>query len=198
MRQIAVALVHYPVLDREGGIVTSAVTNLDVHDIARSALTYGLSAYYVIHPILAQRELVERIKSHWVEGSGGRRIPDRVAPLQLVRVLPSLSEAKTEFGSGGPVIVWTTGASLNQQSVCLSHGAASSLLHTSGPPVMILFGTGWGLPPQLHEGADACLASIPAAGPRGFNHLSVRAAAAIMFDRLLGEFSEGKRARPTG
>ena len=76
MRRVALALVHHPVLDRQGATVTSAITNLDVHDIARSAMTYGLCAYYVIHPISAQRQLVERIKEHWIEGSGGKRIPD--------------------------------------------------------------------------------------------------------------------------
>ena len=33
-----VLLAHDPVLDREGGIVTTAVTNLDIHDLARSQI----------------------------------------------------------------------------------------------------------------------------------------------------------------
>ena len=39
---LAVALVHHPVLDRRGDRVTTAVTNLDLHDIARTARTYGV------------------------------------------------------------------------------------------------------------------------------------------------------------
>ena len=40
-RSLHVALVHYPILDAQGAIVTTAITNLDIHDIARSALSYG-------------------------------------------------------------------------------------------------------------------------------------------------------------
>ena len=39
---IAVALVHYPIVDRRGDVVNTAVTNLDLHDIARTARTYGV------------------------------------------------------------------------------------------------------------------------------------------------------------
>jgi tRNA (guanine37-N1)-methyltransferase len=36
-----VALVHHPIYDRQRRIVTTALTNLDLHDIARSSRTYG-------------------------------------------------------------------------------------------------------------------------------------------------------------
>ena len=75
--KLAIALVHHPVLDGQGAIVTTAVTNLDVHDLSRSARSYGCSDYFIAHPIAAQRELVERIRQHWTDGSSGRRIPDR-------------------------------------------------------------------------------------------------------------------------
>lgn len=42
MSPLYCALVHHPVRDRGGNAVTTAVTNLDVHDIARTARTYGL------------------------------------------------------------------------------------------------------------------------------------------------------------
>ena len=32
-RRLAIALVHYPVLDGKGEVVTTAITNLDVHDL---------------------------------------------------------------------------------------------------------------------------------------------------------------------
>ncbi|HXX70625.1 MAG TPA: RNA methyltransferase, partial [Polyangiaceae bacterium] len=72
MRRCAIALVHHPVLDGQGATVTTAVTNLDVHDLARSARSFGCSDYFVAHPIAAQRELVNRIRGHWIDGSGGR------------------------------------------------------------------------------------------------------------------------------
>jgi hypothetical protein len=52
-------------------------------------------------------------------------------------------------------------------------------------PTLILFGTGHGLTNDTVLGADAVLAPIRAGGD--YNHLSVRAAAAIIFDRLFGE-----------
>jgi len=197
VRRVAVALVHYPVLDRSGGIVTSAITNLDVHDIARSAMTYGVSAYYVVHPIAAQRNLVERIKSHWIDGSGGKRIPDRVAPMKLVHVVTTLQEALSHHSDNEPATVWTTGAGMLPGADILSHAQAGVALHESGPPVLLVLvlGTGWGLHESVHQVATGRLAAIQAAGPAGFNHLSVRAAAAILFDRLLGEYSCGKQAR---
>ena len=66
MRRVAIALVHYPVLDRQGATVTAAITNLDVHDIARTAMTFGVGAFYVVHPIVAQRNLVNRIREHGI------------------------------------------------------------------------------------------------------------------------------------
>ena len=51
--------------------------------------------------------------------------------------------------------------------------------------MLVVFGTGWGLAPNVIEGADLLLEPIRA--ERGeYNHLSVRAACAIALDRLLG------------
>src|SRR5258708_10529087 len=89
MRRCALVLVHHPVLDGQGAIVTTAVTNLDVHDLSRSARTYDCSDYFIAHPIAAQRALVERIRTHWTDGSSGHRIPDRREALRLLRILAS-------------------------------------------------------------------------------------------------------------
>ncbi len=50
---------------------------------------------------------------------------------------------------------------------------------------MILLGTAWGLAPQVIESSDGILEPISGVGK--YNHLSVRSAAAIVLDRLLGE-----------
>lgn len=188
MRRVAVALVHYPILDRAGDEVTTAITNLDVHDIARSAFTYGLERYFVVHPIAAQRKLVERVREHWVTGAGRLRIPDRQYPLSAVQVVSSLEEACSQWSAGGDCEVWTTSAAETEHS--LRHAAARDLLREPGPSVLIVFGTGWGLSPRVHERASHRLAPIASPRSDGYNHLSVRAAAAILFDRLLGGASE--------
>jgi hypothetical protein len=187
VRRVAIALVHYPVLDRQGTPVTSAITNLDVHDIARTALTYGLGAFYVIHPIEAQRQLVERIKAHWISGSGGRRIPDRIAPMKLVHTMTTLDDAVSHFSGGSAAWIWTTSAGALGQASTLSHRQAAAQLLLPGPPVLLLFGTGWGLSKDVHDRATNLLDPIRIDHAGTYNHLSVRAAAAIILDRLLGE-----------
>ncbi len=185
MRRLCVALVHHPVLDRQRAIVTTAITNLDLHDIARSAHTYGLSDFFVVHPISAQRELAERVREHWVSGSGARRIPDRSPALGIVRVVPDVDSALAAIGA--EVELWTTSAV--ERSQCLAFPAARERLSQPGPPVLILFGTGWGLGDELCARAAYQLEPIRSPRADGYNHLSVRAAAAITFDRLLGSRS---------
>lgn len=185
-RRLAVALIHYPVFDRGRATVTSAITNIDLHDIARSAFTYGLSDFFVVHPIAAQRELARRIQSHWVAGAGGIRIPDRAPAMGLLRVVADLDEALGALGDGGePPSLWTTSASPNPRDV-LGFAAAREKLSEAGPPVLIALGTGWGLADEIHERAIGCLEPIRSPREDGYNHLSVRAAAAIIFERLRG------------
>ncbi len=181
-RKLAVALVHYPIVDAQGDIVTTAVTNLDIHDIARSARTFGCSDYFIVHPIEAQRALVNRICEHWTTGSGARRIPDRKRALELVRIVSTLEEAIDRFGEGGPVETWVTAA--RDVATPISFEQAREVLSQSGPPVLLIFGTGWGLAKSVIESATAALPPIRIVGS-DFNHLSVRAAAAIMLDRLI-------------
>ena len=184
MRRVAIALVHYPVLDGQGAIVTTAVTNLDVHDLARSARTYGVSDYFIVHPIAAQRELVERIRAHWTDGSSGRRIPDRREALTVLRIEESLDDAIGKLGGPDAVEVWVTAA--RNVGPAISFADARSRLNAEGRTVLILFGTGWGLAAAVVESAHAVLEPIlPLQGE--YNHLSVRAACAIALDRLLGQ-----------
>ena len=184
MTRVAIALVHHPVLDRGGGVVTTAITNLDLHDMARSARTYGVEAVYVVHPVEAQRLLAERIKEHWVEGSGKKRIPDRATALDLLRVVPALDDVYADFANGRRNLdLWTTAA---RGTEVTTYRDARTRLGLDNKPILILFGTGWGLVRELIEGADVRLEPIRARVDSGFNHLSVRAACAITLDRLLG------------
>lgn len=178
MRRLAIALVHHPVLDQRGEIVTSALTNIDVHDLARSARTYGCSDFYVVHPIEAQRTMVSRIVDHWTHGSSAKRIPDRKDALALVRATPTLSDAVRELGGGARI--WTTAA--RTMADATSFADARRELASDGPPILLVFGTGWGLAPEITQKADVRLE--PIAGVAAWNHLSVRAACAIALDRL--------------
>jgi tRNA (guanine37-N1)-methyltransferase len=57
-------------------------------------------------------------------------------------------------------------------------------MRESARPWLILFGTGHGLAAEVLERADVAL---PPIRPGVYNHLSVRAAAAITLDRLFGD-----------
>jgi hypothetical protein len=184
-RRLAVALVHYPVVDGQGAIVTTAVTNLDVHDLARSARTYGCSDYFVVHPIEAQRELVQRIRTHWTDGSSAKRIPDRREALTRLRIVSSLDEVWDALGGRAAVEVWATAARNVGPNVPFTHGRERLSDENDPRAVVLLFGTGWGLATGVVSLADAVLEPIRAAS-ESYNHLSVRAACAIALDRLLG------------
>ncbi|HSC89520.1 MAG TPA: RNA methyltransferase [Polyangiaceae bacterium] len=186
-RRIALALVHYPILDKAGAVVTTSITNLDVHDIARSTYTYGISPYFVVHPVAGQRELVEHVKAHWTEGSGARRIPDRKPPLGNVEIVDGLETARRTLSADAEL--WVTSA--KQIDGALEHDVAHRRLVADGPPVLLVFGTGWGLADSVLEAATVALAPIRSPRPDGYNHLSVRAAVAILLDRLLGGPSRG-------
>lgn len=182
-----VALVHHPVRDRAGDTITTAVTNLDVHDIARSCRTYGVSRYYIVTPIDAQKALVGRILGHWSEGAGRDRVPERSEALSRVRVVSALEDAVADAesqGAGRPRTV-VTGARAPEGMAILSYPEARIDLRERQTPTMLVLGTGHGLARDLVASADAVLAPIRPSSD--YNHLSVRAAAAIILDRLVGE-----------
>ena len=182
MSPVYCALVHHPVVDRQGEEVTTSVTNLDVHDIARSARTYGLKGYFVVSPIEAQHPVVQRIVDHWCSGAGRHRFPERGEAIALVRVCLSVDDAiaeiQAEEGKTPRLVVTSAKAGPNRTS----YAEEAELLRAGSQPTLLLFGTGHGLSDRVLKRADACLEPIQ--GPSNFNHLSVRAAVAITLDRL--------------
>lgn len=183
------ALVHHPVLDREGEEVATSITNLDVHDIARSARTYGVRGYFVVSPIEAQYPVVQRILDHWRDGKGRVRFPERGDALSIVEIAASIEAAIAVIADreGEPPRLVVTSARGGAARVSFAEEAATQA--EGRRPTLILFGTGHGLSPRVLDGADAILEPIQ--GPSDYNHLSVRAAAAITLDRLFGARTEG-------
>lgn len=183
--RVSIALLHYPVYDRNRRVVASAVTNLDLHDIARSARTFGLFRYYVVTPVAEQRILAERIRGHWQDGWGASYNPKRREALESLRVVPELDTALSDLEENWqrPAKIVVTGAQDRPGSI--SCKGLRQLFEDTGQPLLLLFGTGWGLTEELFARADFVLEPIKGTGE--YNHLSVRSAAAIILDRLLGE-----------
>lgn len=182
------ALVHHPVRDRDGLTATAAVTNIDVHDIARSSHTFGLAGMFVVTPIDAQRALVTRILEHWRVGAGKRRMPHRSEALAICQSAESIAQVRELIGArhGQAPRVIATAARASGDVPVLSFNALRAQLDAAddAAPWLVLFGTGHGLTDEVLSAADVLLEPIHGRGD--YNHLSVRAAAAIVFDRLFG------------
>jgi hypothetical protein len=179
-----IGLVHYPIYDKRKRVVATAVTNFDIHDIARCARTFGAGGFFVITPLDSQIHLVERLIHHWVAGGGSTYNPTRKESLSIVRISRTIDEADREISG-----LWkrkakriATGASLRPQSV--SFGTLRKIMEDRDTPFFILFGTGWGLTEEVKAGSDYVLEPIEG---EAYNHLSVRSAVAIILDRLVGD-----------
>lgn len=188
-----VALVHHPVYDRNRRVVTTAITNLDIHDIARSARTFGLAGYFIVTPVAAQRDLAARILGHWhdTDAEDAPRNEFRREALLAVAVLADVDAARAEIARREgelPLVVVTSARPLRvggeaplEAPALVAHAAAMRR------PLLILLGTGWGLADSVLDRVDHSLA--PIYGHTTYNHLSVRSAAAILLDRLFGQRS---------
>ncbi|GAB4308862.1 MAG: RNA methyltransferase [Candidatus Bipolaricaulota bacterium] len=181
MGNLYIALLHFPMRSREGGIVATALTSINVPDIARTARTYGAARYYVVTPLANQRRIAERLRAFWMEED---ELPNRREAIGLVAVREELEDCyrEVEEAEGQPPLVWGTSARSDLPYPRLSWDEARALLRERS--VLLLFGTGNGMADEL---LAACDALLPPVRGRGYNYLSVRAAVAIILDRLKGE-----------
>lgn len=182
--ELSVALIHYPVQNKEGKVITSSITNLDLHDIARSARTFGLDRYYVVHPTRALRRLMQKVCEHWESGYGLQYNPNRSDALELISIVPDFDDVLLDIESrtGELPAIITTSARASADTI--SFETLRLKLEDAKRPHLLLLGTGWGMADELMSRADYRLEPIE--GFSDYNHLSVRAAAAIIFDRLCG------------
>ncbi len=177
-----VALVHHPVYDKHHRIVSTALTNLDLHDIARSVRTYNLGGYFVVHPVAAQRQLAERVLGHWRD-EGAEMNDFRRQALERVRVVATLDDAVAQISRDRkpPHLVSTAARPSEQVTRCGDLALEGRLL--------LVFGTGHGLADEVMARCPTRLGPIQASSD--YNHLSVRSAVAIMLDRLYGDRQNG-------
>lgn len=171
--KIAVALLHYPVLNRQGETSTTAITSVDVHDFARSCAFYRIEPVYLVHPAEGMHALVRDMTDYWLHGAGGERNPERREVLQSVRMVNSLEDVLKE----ADYQLWYTSAQAPEH-VCKE---PADLAAMEGKH-LIVFGTGSGLDSSRLPKPNGWLSPIVGIG--SVRHLSVRAALAIYLDRL--------------
>lgn len=209
---IFTALVHHPVLSRGGQLMTSAVTNLDVHDFARISRTYDCAGTFIVTPVAEQLRLVDSIRTHWSppdpaapEGGGQSTNPSRTEAFSRLQPTPSIEAAIaaiTARTGHAPYVIATSARPEHRlpQHHDLGWEEARACFaqpdgFVVGPPgsprfhtALILFGTAWGLSPEALATAQAMLPPVNAVPARaGYNHLPVRAACAIILDRVCGD-----------
>ena len=179
-----ITLCHHPIVNKRGDMITTSVTNLDIHDIARSARTFGFEGYFIVTPIQKQQALVSEILDHWNTDNGNAYNPDRKDALSYIKLVDSMdaASAKIEEIHGVRPLWVATGANFDKWD-----GAVSDLLEklsVDKRPMMLIFGTGWGLHASVLERCDYFLEPLFGSATDGYNHLSVRSAVAIYCDRI--------------
>jgi hypothetical protein len=178
-----IVLLHYPVYNKEGQIVTTAIANMDIHDIARLTKTYAANGFYIVNPISEQRNLAQQIIDHWKKGYGATFNKFRQAAFELTKIenslLDVLNDISHETGHAPEIVV--TGANFSGE--LLKFAELREMLKNDRIPYLLVFGTGSGIAAEVVNTADYRLE--PIRGKDSYNHLAVRSAVAIVLDRVI-------------
>ena len=191
-RNLSFCLVHYPVSLGPKKIGASSLTNLDIHDIARISRSYAMGSFYPVTPLGDQLRVLEEILRHWTRGPGGVGNADRAQALGLVQPATSLEEAvahmTAQHGTRPRLVassaVWPAKGKASQPGRMPMTPRDVRRWCDQGP-VMLCLGTAQGLAPEVLEQCEGTLRPVRFLG---YNHLSVRSAAAILADRILGDY----------
>jgi len=181
-----VTLLHSDVLigkDKVEG--TTSVTSLDIHDIARSSATYGITQFAIVTPLEDQQKLVRTLLDFWQEGPGVAYNRVRHDAVKSVELMGSLDEVIADIRRREgvePLLIATSARTVPHAQAITFYD--QSTVWASGRPVLFVFGTGQGLTQACIERCDYLLP--PVGGLSVFRHLSVRSAVAIILDRWLG------------
>lgn len=178
---LAVALVHFPVYNKDGLVVSTSLTNLDIHDIARAARTYGAEPYFIVHAIPEMREFAREVVEHWTEGFGAGFKPSRKEALSFIEIEPDLAGVDrhlTRLWGRKPKFTVT---SARKFPFTVTYDEMREKIEDD-EPICLIFGTGYGLIDEIMLEADYTLE--PVYGPTDYNHLSVRSAVSVILDRL--------------
>ncbi len=178
------ALVHFPVYNKERYVVASSLTTLNLHDLGRIAATYGARKCYIVTPLRRHQELANHMIMHWTQGHGAAYNPTRAEALRHVCVVADLDAVEQDIVQHWGMKPCRIATDARAFPRGISHRALRQILWGERTPFLLLLGTGWGLTEEVIERCEYILE--PIYGPTSFNHLPVRVAAGIMLDRLLG------------
>ncbi len=180
---VFIALLHYPAMDREGNLIITSFTTMDLHDIARPARAYEVNSFYIVQPVDAQRLVIKRQIDYWLSDEGKKANPTRYEIVQMVRLKYTFEEVVeeiTERRGRRPLLV---GTDAREYQGAVRYRELEERIHKREDDFLIVFGTGYGIPPDMMRTFDMILEPVKGAGE--WNHLSVRNAVAVILDRLL-------------
>lgn len=179
-----IALLHYPMVNKKGEKVVASVTPMDIHDLSRLAKTYDLGGFFVVTPETGQLDFLQRVIKFWCSDRGTRYNQTRAVALKIVNMIPNIEEG-IEFIKEKwhmPVKVVTTSAVMSNYNI--EYAQLGKLIKKRKEIFIITFGTGYGIHSEFRDTSDYRLPPIKIIS--SYNHLSVRTAAGIIIDRLLG------------
>jgi hypothetical protein len=177
---------HYPVKGRDGATIASAITSIDLHDIARTVKTYGAAGFYVVTPLKDQQVFAQKILDHWTCGAGAGYNPDRKKAFSAVSIKDDFNQVIREIQSAHNLSVRVVATSAAKGKNQVGYGELQKEIFAGDNAYVLALGTAWGLADNFMEEAYCRLK--PVLTETGYNHLSVRSAAAIILDRLLGRY----------
>lgn len=179
-------LLHNDVMMPDGRVSESSVTSIDIHDIARSSKTYGIKNYFVVTRIKAQQDLVKKFLNFWQDGYGTEMNKNRSEAIENVNCFEELDDVIKhikEIEKKDPLCIVTSSRREIPHERMINYFDQKKVW-AFNRPIIFIFGTAHGISPELMNKIDFRL--IPIEGIEDFNFLSVRSAAAIVFDRWLG------------
>lgn len=179
-------LVHWPCWNQHGDVICTNVTNFDIHDIARACRSYGVSKYFIINRVQEQLMFVHRVLDHWRVGEGSDHNPMRKTAIGMIETAETLEQAIAAHKTK-PLVIGTCARDYNQYPRISFRQLRERMWFDRSRPTLIVLGTGWGLHSSALEQCDFVLEPVRGASPDDYRHLSVRSAASIILDRLLGQ-----------
>jgi len=196
-KAIAAAIpAHYVVLMHDQVLIgrqtavpgTTSVTTIDVHDIARSSATYGIKGFYIVTPLKDQQELLRVFFAFWHTEKGMAYNENRYDAMRLVKVMNTIEEVEADIAAEQagvlPMRIATSARAVAGVPSLAFH--EQKKVWPAQKPVLLIFGTGQGLTEDFLRTCAYLL--VPVHGFSAYNHLSVRAAVAIILDRWLGYY----------
>lgn len=185
-RNLSFCLCHYPVRLEGGRTGHSSLTNLDAHDIGRISRSYGMGPFFILLSLKEQRVILDNILSHWM-GRQGAYDDRKKAIAQIIPVsgFAELEERAADYYGARPAFIASSAAwpDKKMRRQLLTPSDVRALCQEK--PVIILLGTARGLDLKALPMEFSLLRPLRFLDE---NHLSVRAAAAVMADRILGDF----------